>query len=147
MVRPRIIPSDWSILMSDPLIGPYWCLTLALIYINTRQQGLRLLFLLLLIMSQSWYAEGNGGGGRRGERGNMYSMLIHPPVFLICTGSRRVHNLNIVCLRMLWIRDILVRIRIRGFELQTNGSGSGSCYFRHWPSRSKQKTISAYYFL
>ncbi len=24
--------------------------------------------------------------------------------------------------------------------LPTNGSGSGSCYFRHWPSRSQQKT-------
>jgi hypothetical protein len=23
----------------------------------------------------------------------------------------------------------------------TNGSGSGSCYFRHWPSRRQQKTI------
>ncbi len=34
----------------------------------------------------------------------------------------------------------------------TNGSGSGSCYFRHWPSRCQQKTIFntifyAYYFL
>ena len=42
------------------------------------------------------------------------------------------------------IHDILVliRIRIRGFMPQTNGSecGSGSCYFRHWPSRRQQKT-------
>ena len=33
----------------------------------------------------------------------------------------------------------------------TNGSGFGSCYFRHWPSRRQQKTnqksFSAYYFL
>ncbi len=34
----------------------------------------------------------------------------------------------------------------------TNGSGSGSCYFHHWPSRCQQKLIfntnfSAYYFL
>jgi hypothetical protein len=28
----------------------------------------------------------------------------------------------------------------------TNGSGSGSCYFRHWPSRRQQKTnFSSYY--
>jgi tryptophan-rich sensory protein len=30
---------------------------------------------------------------------------------------------------VLWIRDILVRIRIRGCVPLTNGSGSGSCYF------------------
>jgi hypothetical protein len=44
------------------------------------------------------------------------------------------------------------RIRIRGSMPLTNGSGSGSCYFRHWPSRCQQKLIfntifSAYYFL
>ncbi len=40
------------------------------------------------------------------------------------------------------IHDILVwiRIRIRGSRSLTNGSGSGSCYFRHWPSRCQQKT-------
>jgi hypothetical protein len=31
---------------------------------------------------------------------------------------------------MLGIRDILVRIRIRGFIPLINESGSGSCYFR-----------------
>ncbi len=43
---------------------------------------------------------------------------------------------------VLRISDILVqiRIRIRGSRPLTNGSGSGSCYFRHWPSRSQQKT-------
>ncbi len=42
---------------------------------------------------------------------------------------------------VLRIRDILVRIRIRGLEHCTNGSGydSGSCYFRQWPSRQQQK--------
>ncbi len=35
------------------------------------------------------------------------------------------------------IHDILVRIRIRGSMPLTNGSGS--CYFRHWPSRRQQK--------
>ena len=40
------------------------------------------------------------------------------------------------------IHDILVWIRIRGSMPLTNGSGfgSGSCYFRHWPSRCQQKT-------
>ncbi len=41
------------------------------------------------------------------------------------------------------IPDILVQIqlRIRGSMPLTNGSefGSGSCYFRHWPSRRQQK--------
>ncbi len=34
--------------------------------------------------------------------------------------------------------DILEWIRIRGSMAMTNGSGS--CYFRHWPSRFQQKT-------
>ncbi len=42
------------------------------------------------------------------------------------------------------IHDILVWIRIRIHRSMplTNGSGfgSGSCYFRHWPSRRQQKT-------
>ncbi len=40
------------------------------------------------------------------------------------------------------IHDILVRIRIwiRGSMHLTNGSGFGSCYFRHWLSRHQQKT-------
>ncbi len=37
------------------------------------------------------------------------------------------------------IHDILVWIRIRGYMPLTNGSGS--CYFRHWPSRCQQKLI------
>ncbi len=46
------------------------------------------------------------------------------------------------CLAVLRIHDILVwiRIRIHGSMPLTNGSGSGSCYFHHWPSRRKQKT-------
>jgi hypothetical protein len=38
------------------------------------------------------------------------------------------------------IHDILgwIRIRILGSMLLT--SGSGSCYFRHWPSRCQKKT-------
>ncbi len=42
------------------------------------------------------------------------------------------------------IHDILVWIRIRGSMPLTNGSGSGfgsgSCNFRHWPSRCQEKT-------
>ncbi len=43
-------------------------------------------------------------------------------------------------LAVLQIHDILgwIRIRIRGSMPLTNGSGS--CYFRHWPSRWQQKT-------
>ncbi len=44
---------------------------------------------------------------------------------------------------VLRIHDILGWIRIRGSKPLTNGSwsgfGSGSCYFRHWPSRCEQK--------
>ncbi len=32
-----------------------------------------------------------------------------------------------------------IRIRIQGTMPLTNGPGSGSCYFRHWPSRWQQK--------
>ncbi len=56
----------------------------------------------------------------------------------------RIHDI------LVWIR---ILIRIRGSMLLTNGSGfgSGSWYFRHWPSRRQQKTylkksFSAYSF-
>ncbi len=45
------------------------------------------------------------------------------------------------------IHDIFVGIRIRGSMPLTNGSGSGSCYFRHWPSRGQQKTNKKKVFL
>ncbi len=53
---------------------------------------------------------------------------------------------------MLRIHDLLgwIRIRIRGSMPLTNGSGSGSFYFRHWPSRCQPKTkflTQFYYFL
>ncbi len=51
---------------------------------------------------------------------------------------------------VLRIRDILVRIRIRGSVPLTNGSGSGSCCFRQWPSRWRWKLkniLFAFYFL
>ncbi len=51
---------------------------------------------------------------------------------------------------VLRIHDILGWIRIliwiRGSMPLTNGSGSGSCYFRHRPSRCQQKTIFLFYF-
>jgi hypothetical protein len=50
------------------------------------------------------------------------------------------HNLLLV----FWIRGILLRVRIPGSVPLTNGSGSGSgsYYFRPWPSR-RQKTKKA----
>jgi hypothetical protein len=54
---------------------------------------------------------------------------------------------------MMWIRDILMRIRIRGSVLLTYGSrfGSGSCFFRQWLTRCNKKylfkTCFAYYFM
>ncbi len=44
---------------------------------------------------------------------------------------------------VLWIHEILVRIRIRGSIPLTNGSGS--CSFRQWPSRYQKKS-KFYYF-
>ncbi len=41
---------------------------------------------------------------------------------------------------VLRIHEIFVWIRIRGSLHVTNGSGSGSCYFHHSPSRRQQKT-------
>ncbi len=58
--------------------------------------------------------------------------------------SRSGSGMNIPA--VLRIHDILgwIRIRIRGPMHLTNGSGSGfgsgSCYFRQWPSRCQQKT-------
>jgi hypothetical protein len=54
---------------------------------------------------------------------------------------------NTAALTIIWtssrawfrIHDILVWIRIRGYMPLANGSGS--CYFRHWPSRRQQKII------
>ncbi len=51
-------------------------------------------------------------------------------------------------LAVMWIRDILVRIRIRGYVPLTNGSWFGSCYFLPWPSKRQQNTFfPAYDFL
>ncbi len=64
------------------------------------------------------------------------------------------HLLFWMYLTVLRIHDILVRIRIQihGSMPLTNGSRSGSWYFRHWPSRHQQETnfnkyFSAYCFL
>ncbi len=45
---------------------------------------------------------------------------------------------------VLRIRNILVRIRIRGSIPLTNGSGSWSCYFSQCPSRRQQKFFPYY---
>jgi hypothetical protein len=66
-----------------------------------------------------------------------------------------IHSIHYIpYLAVFRIHDILGWIRILGSMLLTNVSGSGSCYFRHRPSRCQQKTtvifntiISAYYFL
>jgi hypothetical protein len=43
------------------------------------------------------------------------------------------------CCGSIW-HLLWTRIRIRGSMPLTNGSGSGYCYFHHWPSRPQQKT-------
>ncbi len=52
---------------------------------------------------------------------------------------------------LLRIRDILVRIRIRGSTPLTNGSGCGSCYFSLVTLKTSAKNLKiiffAYYFL
>ncbi len=48
---------------------------------------------------------------------------------------------------VLRIHDILVWIRIRGSMPLTNGSGSRSFYFHHWPSRYQQKSYKKEVFL
>ncbi len=52
---------------------------------------------------------------------------------------------------MLWIGDILVRIRIRGFVRLSYGSGfgsgSGSSFFRHWLTRCEEKKFLFHIFL
>ncbi len=50
----------------------------------------------------------------------------------------RIHDIFV----WIWIR---IRIWIRGSMPLTHGSGS--CYFRHWPSRRQQKTIFLTVFL
>ncbi len=67
----------------------------------------------------------------------------------LCTKYTKCINIHYF-LAVLRIHDILVWIRIqfriRGSMPLTNRSGSGSCYFRHWPSRRQQKTNSFYKF-
>jgi hypothetical protein len=46
-----------------------------------------------------------------------------------CTAVLRIHDI------LMWIR-----VRVRGSMPLAKGFGSGSCYFRHWPSRRQQKT-------
>ncbi len=60
-------------------------------------------------------------------------------IVILILKINRYHALPAV----LRIHDILVWIRIRGSMPLTNGSGcgSGSSYFRHWPSRGQQKIM------
>jgi hypothetical protein len=54
----------------------------------------------------------------------------------LCTGLSKA---------VLRIRDMFVRIRIRGSVPLTNGSGS--CYFRHWPRRRQPKKFISVFLL
>jgi len=55
------------------------------------------------------------------------------------------NRLGLVSSVVFWIRDILVRIWIRRPVPLTYGSGS--CSFRHWPSKCQQNmSYVAYYF-
>ncbi len=68
---------------------------------------------------------------------SVYSFPLRLLLLLLSgSGIRRLHDPQ--CKPVLRIHDIFVWIRIR-IPL-TNGSGRGSCYFRHWPSRCQQKT-------
>ncbi len=59
-----------------------------------------------------------------------------------CARQRRIcKELSKAVMR---IRDTFVRIRIRGFVSLINGSGSGSCYFCHWPSRCQKKLFKSF---
>jgi hypothetical protein len=49
----------------------------------------------------------------------------------------RIHDL------LIWIR---IQIWIRESMPLTNGFGSGSCYFRQWPSRYQQKNYFLKFF-
>ncbi len=42
------------------------------------------------------------------------------------------------------VADPWIRIRIRGSMSLTNGSGPGSCYFHHWPSRCQWKKLISF---
>ncbi len=72
-----------------------------------------------------------------------HNILTNLTKFVISNPKVGILNCLVAVLQ---IRDILVRIRIRGSVPLTNGSrsssGSGSCSFRHWLSRRQQK----YYF-
>jgi hypothetical protein len=56
-------------------------------------------------------------------------------------------NKNLNFLPVLRIHVILERIRIRVSIPLTNGSWSGSCFFRQWPSRRQQKILFSSIFL
>ncbi len=92
-------------------------------------------------------------GGRRRE-----GARLHLAILLVCSvqGVGVYLDQNAPLRSVLRIHDILVWIRIRGSMPLTYGSGSGcgsgSCSFRHWLSRCKQKlfffkSFFAYYFL
>jgi hypothetical protein len=82
---------------------------------------------------------------------NMAKCNLFWEILILFTSFKTVLYLSTgFILDQMWrIREILVRIRIRGSIPPTNGSGS--CYFRQWPSRHQQKkkisSFFAYYFM
>ncbi len=66
---------------------------------------------------------------------------VNSPFKQKCWTNSRGLKVNSLLWAVLRTHDILgwIRIRIRGSMPLTNGSGSGSCYFRHWASRCQQK--------
>ncbi len=85
------------------------------------------------------------GGGLQQVRlrpGQPAREQLHRPVVHVLEriSNFKICNNGHLC-ASLRIREILVRIRIRGSIPLTNGSGFGSCYFRQWPSRRPQKNF------
>ncbi len=78
--------------------------------------------------------------------GTVYGVLIYRINRIVKSGSKsRIYLKSYILgigsslhLDLHTVLPFLVWIRIRGSMPLTNGSGS--CYFRHWPSRCQQKT-------
>ncbi len=82
--------------------------------------------------------------GQRWKLFRTWRHEVHSPPISLPLPSAFDFVIAVVFKLVFRIYDILVWIRIRGSMPLTNGSGfgsgSGSCYFRHWLSRRQQKT-------
>jgi hypothetical protein len=72
-------------------------------------------------------------GPKKGKRWNFIIRRARYSLRRVETCPGDLKSINQKLKAALRIRDILVRIRIRGSVPLTNGSGS--CHFRYWPSR------------